>query len=144
MATAIQVPDFLVRHVRDHRCCFRVLAEKLIAHVGTVFRLVVLELAINGLCHDALQVPVRVARDQAIPAATPDDLDDIPSRSAEGGLEFLYDLAIASYRAIKTLQVAVHDENEIIEAFTNRHRNCAHRLGLIHLTVTEEAPDLAI
>ena len=59
----------------------------------------------------------RVVRDERVPIAAPDDLDDIPAGAAEDGFEFLNDLAVAANRAIEALQVAVDDEDEIVESF---------------------------
>jgi hypothetical protein len=42
------------------------------------------------------------------------------------------------------LEVAVDDEDQIVEPLAHGHRNGAHRLGLIGLAVAQEAPDLAI
>ena len=47
---------------------------------------------------------------QAVPLAAPDDLDYVPTRAAEEGLELLNDLAVTANRSIKTLQVGVHDK----------------------------------
>src|SRR5437763_1978162 len=45
---------------------------------------------------------------------------------------------------IEALQVAVDDENEVVESLAHRHGECAHRLRLVHLTVAEEGPHLLI
>src|ERR1700687_6273685 len=84
-----------------------------------------LRLAVGGLVHAIHEDAVDVAREQLVPLATPDDLDDLPTRTTEDRLELLDDLAVAAARAVQGLQVAVHDEGEIVEAFARRERQRA-------------------
>ncbi len=144
VAAAIQTPDLLVRHVRDHLGRLRVLAEKLFPDIGPVTGLVNLVLAIDGLFHEAPQLARVVFGQQRIPARAPDHLDDVPAGAAERRLEFLDDLAIAADRPVEALQVAVNDENEVIQAFANRHCDRTHGLRLVHFAVAEECPYLAV
>src|ERR687889_2069981 len=74
---------------------------------------------------------------------SPDDLDDVPAGSAEVGLELLDDLAVAADRAVEALQVAVDDEDEVVEALAAGQRDRAQRLRLVHLAVAHERPHLA-
>ena len=71
------------------------------------------------------------------------DLDHVPARAAEDRLELLDDLAVAADRAVEALQVAVDDEDEVVEALTAREADRAERLGLVGLAVAEERPHLA-
>ena len=144
MATTIETPNFFVRHICDHRCSFRILAEKLFANVGAIVCLVGLILAINGFFHELLQQAVIVICQQRVPTRTPNQFYDIPAGAAECRFQFLNNLAVAADGPVESLQVAVHNEYEIIEAFAYRHGNRAHRLGLVHLAVAKERPDLAI
>src|SRR3712207_9183904 len=41
---------------------------------------------------------------------------------------------------VETLQVAVHDEDEVVEAFPRGERESGHRLGLVHLAIPDEGP----
>ena len=50
----------------------------------------------------------------------PNDLDHVPARAAEDGLELLDDLAVAPHGAVEALQVAVHDERQVVEASRGR------------------------
>ena len=120
------------------------LAEKFLANVCAILGFVGLILTVNGLFHQASQQAFVILGEQRIPARTPDDLDDIPARATERGLEFLDDLAIAPHGPVQALQVAIDDENQIVETFANRHRDRAHRLGFVHFAIAKEAPDLAI
>ena len=144
MTPSIQVPDFVVGHIGNHCRRFRMFAEEAIAHVLAVHGLDLLVLAIHGLLHDLAQLARLILREQWVPIRAPDNLNHIPACAAEGCLEFLDDLAIATHRPIETLQVAINDEDQIIQTLSYRHCNRAHRLRLIHLAVAKERPDLAI
>ena len=72
------------------------------------------------------------------------DLDDVPAGAAEGGLELLDDLAVAAHGTVEALQVAVDDEDQVVELLARGERERAHALGLVHLAVAEERPDPAV
>ena len=59
-------------------------------------------------------------------------------------LQLLDDLAVAAHRAVEALQVAVDDEDQIVELLAAAKRDRAQRLRLVHLAVAEERPDLAV
>ena len=103
---------------------------------------VLLELAVDRRVHLVDEHAVDVAGEQLVPAAPPDHLDDVPTRAAERRLELLDDLAVAAHRAVEALQVAVDDEDQVVELLTRRDREPGGRLGLVHLAVADEAPDL--
>ena len=65
-----------------------------------------------------------------------------PAPSVEG-LELLDDLAVAPHRSVEALQVAVDDEDEVVEVLPAGDAEGADRLGLVHLAVADEAPDPA-
>src|SRR5450830_952506 len=52
-------------------------------------------------------------------------------------------MTVTTYRAVQTLQVAIDDEDQVIEFFPRRQAQRSQRLGLIHFAVAEDAPDLA-
>jgi hypothetical protein len=58
--------------------------------------------------------------------------------------ELLDDLAVAAHRAVQALQVAVDDEDQVVELFARRQADGAQALGLVHLAVAAEDPDLAV
>ena len=87
---------------------------------------------------------VAVAGQQRVPAAAPDDLDDVPAGAAEEGLELLDDLAVAADRPVEALQVAVDDERQVVQFVVGRDLQEAARLRLVHLTVAEERPDVLL
>ena len=142
VATAIQVPDVFVGPV-GHQFLELGRVEEVFAHEGAVLRLERLVLAVDAFHHPAHQDAFLVAREQRVPAGAPDDLDHIPPGAAEFCFELLDDLAVAANRAVQALQVAVDDENQVVEVLARRHADGAHRLGLVHLAVAAEAPDLA-
>ena len=90
------------------------------------------------------QQAVVIAREQLVPLAAPEHLDDVPAGAAEDGLELLDDLAVAAHRAVEALQVAVDDEDQVVELLARRQRDRAERLGLVGLAVAEERPDLLV
>ena len=144
VATADQVADVVIRHVGNHRLELGVLAKEVLARERAALGLEVLVLAVDAGFHDAAQDAVVVLGQQPVPAGAPQDLDDVPAGAQERGFELLDDLAVAAHRAVETLQVAVDDEHEVIEAFAHRHGERAHRLGLVHFAVAAERPDLAV
>ena len=143
VAAAVQVPDVLVGPVGDELLQLR-RVEEVLAHVGAVLRLERLVLAVDALHHPAHQDALLVAREQRVPVRAPDHLDDVPAGAAEVALELLDDLAVAAHRPVETLQVAVDDEDQVVEVLARRHADRAHRLGLVHLAVAAEAPDLPV
>ena len=74
----------------------------------------------------------------------PDHLDHVPAGAAEHGLELLDDLAVAPHRAVEALQVAVDDEDQVVELLAAGQRQGAERLGLVALAVADEAPHPAL
>ena len=86
---------------------------------------------------------LRVAREQRIPVAAPQQLDHVPAGAGEQSLELLDDRAVAAHRAVEPLQVAVDDEDQVVESFARSDRQARERLGLVHLAVADEGPHLA-
>ena len=144
MAAAVQAPDLLIRHVGDHLLELGILAEEMLAGVGAALGLEVLVLAVDAFLHQALEQPLLIALEQRIPARSPNHLDDVPAGAEERRLELLDDLAVAAHRPVETLQIAVDDEDQVVELLAHRHGQRAHRFRLVHLAVAEESPDLAI
>ena len=64
---------------------------------------ITLVVSIHTLFHALAQHALTIGGKQAVPSTTPDDFDHIPTRSSEGRLKFLDDLAVASYRAVQAL-----------------------------------------
>ena len=144
VAAAIQAPDLLVGHVGDHILELGILAEEMLARIRAALGFEVLVLAVHAFFHQALEQALMIALEQGIPARAPQHLDDVPAGAEEGGLQLLDDLAVAAHRPVQALQVAVDDEDEVVELLAHRHGERAHRFRLVHLAVAQKRPDLAI
>ena len=144
VAAAGQAPDVVVRHVGNHFQQLRMLAEEVLAHVGAIFRLVVLIFAVDGFHHHALQDAFLVLRQQGVPTRAPDDLDDVPARATEFAFQFLDDLGVAAHRAVQALQVAVDHDDQVVEHVARGQADRAQRFRLVHLAIAAEGPDLAV
>ena len=142
VAAEPQLLQLLVGEVLDHLEQPRIGAEEVLAHVGAVFDGVLLVLAVDDLAHALDEQAVVIGGEERIPVAAPDHLDDVPAGAAEDRLELLDDLAVAAHRAVEALQVAVDDEDQVVELFARRQADRAERLGLVGLAVAEERPDL--
>ena len=142
MPAARQPLEVRVAQVLDHRAEARVGAEEVLADVRARLGRVLLEGAVHGVVHLAHEHPVDVRREQRIPLSTPDDLDHVPARAAELHLQLLDDLAAATHGAVEPLQVAVDDEDQVVELLPRRDREARLRLRLVHLAVADERPDL--
>ena len=139
-----QRPDLVVGHVLDQVEQLGVLAEEVLADVGAVLGLEVLVLAVDALLHALEQQPGLVRGQQRVPARPPDDLDDVPAGAAEDPLQLLDDLPVAAHRAVEALQVAVDDEDQVVQLLPAGQRDRAQRLGLVHLAVAEERPHVPV
>ena len=53
-------------------------------------------------------------------------------------------LAVAAHRPVEALEVAVDDEDQIVEMFPAGERHAGQALGLVHLAVAGEAPDTCV
>lgn len=144
VAAAVEAPDVVVGQVRHQLGGFGVLAEEVLARVLAAEGLAVLVFAVDGFHHQLAQLAAGVARQERIPVAAPDGLDDVPAGAAELAFQFLDDLAVAAHRAVQALQVAVNDEDQVVQAFATGHRDGAERFGFVRLAVAEERPHLAV
>ena len=113
------------------------------ADVRAVVGLERLVIAVDALVHQLDEAARRIALEQTIPIPAPDDLEHVPARAAKLALEFLDDLAVAAHGAIEPLQIAVHDEDQVVEFLTRGDGDRAERFRFVRLAVAEEAPDLA-
>ena len=143
VAAADQGPDLLVGPAGHHGRQLGILAEEVLADIGTVLRLEVLVLAVDHLLHPLEQDAAGVGGDQLVPARAPQDLDDVPAGTLEDPLQLLDDLAVAAHRPVQPLQVAVDHEHQIVELLAPAQRDRPQALGLVALAVAQERPDLA-
>ena len=101
---------------------------------------VLLELSVEGGVHLGDEDAVGVGGEQLVPLPAPDDLDHVPAGAPEQAFQLLHDLAVTAHGTVETLQVAVDDEDEVVESFPTGHRHRRQALGLVHLAVAGEAP----
>src|ERR1019366_5244753 len=144
VTTAMQVADLVVGHVIHKRRGFGITAEKFLADVSTAARLERLIIAIDAFVHELNEASGLVLLEETIPVTAPDTFNNVPSGATEQTLVFLDDLAVAADRAIKALQIAVDNEDQVIEFLAHGDANRTGRFGLVHLAVAEERPDLAV
>mmetsp|Transcript_14414 Transcript_14414/g.43118 ORF Transcript_14414/g.43118 Transcript_14414/m.43118 type:complete len:959 (+) Transcript_14414:868-3744(+) len=118
--------------------------EDLRAHEGAVLLgRVALAVAVGAALEDLDEPAVEVGLDELVPLGSPDELDAVEPRAAEEALELLDDLGVAADGAVEALVVAVDDHDEVVQALVTRAGDGVDRLRLVHLTVTDEAPDAA-
>src|SRR3989442_1500141 len=108
-------------------------APEVLANIRARFHGVLLILAVDDLAHALHEQAVAILGEQRIPLAAPQDLDHIPARAAERGFQFLDDLAVAADRTVEPLQVAVDDEDQVVELLARRQRDGAERFWLVGL-----------
>ena len=144
VAAAFEVPDVVVAHVLYQRLGSRVAAEEVLPHIGAVVGLVGLEVTIGCGVHQIHQGAVLVGVQQGIPLAAPHHLDDVPAGAAEEGLQLLNDLAVAAHRPVESLQVAVDDEGQVVQAFERGDVGQAATFRLVGLTIAEEGPHMLV
>ncbi len=135
--------ELLVGKMLDHLEQAGIGAEEVLPEVSAALDEIFLVLAVADLAHALDQQAVAIVLDEAVPIAAPDDFDDIPAGAAEDGFQFLNDLAVAAHRAVETLQVAVDDEDQIVETLARSQRDGAERFGFVHFAVAEEGPDFS-
>ncbi len=141
MAAAGECLELLVGEVLDESAQAGVGAEEVLPDVGAGLGGVLLELAVGRGVHLVEQDTVDVAGEEVVPLRSPDDLDHVPARAAEHGLGLLDDLAVAAHRAVEALEVAVDDEDQVVEVLAPRHAQGADGLDLVELAVAQEGPD---
>jgi hypothetical protein len=120
------------------------LTPEVLADVGARLDGVFLVLPVDDLAHALDEQPLVVLLEQRVPLAAPEHLDHVPAGAAEDRFQFLDDLAVAADRAVEALQVAVDDEDQVVELFTRRERDGAKRLRLVSLAVADERPHLLV
>ena len=92
----------------------------MLAGVRTAVVLVVLQLTVTDLVHTLTQQAGFIFLQQRVPFTAPDNLEYVPAGTAKHALKFLDDFAIAAYRSIQALQVAVDHEDQVVELFPRR------------------------
>ena len=143
VTAAVEPPDVIIAHVGDHVLQLLILAEEVLAGEGAAAGLEHLVFAVDALFHALAQQARGVARQQRVPVGAPQHLDDVPAGAPEVPLQLLDDAAVAADGSVQPLQIAVDDEDQVVQLLPRTHRDGAQRLRLVHLAVAHEAPHLA-
>ena len=138
-----QLLQLVVGQVLDHLEQARVDAEEMLAQVGARLDGVLLILPVDDLAHPLGEQALVVDRQQRIPVASPQHLDDVPPGAAEDRFELLDDLPVAAHRTVETLEIAVDDEDQVVELLARREADRAERFRLVGLAVAEKRPHFA-
>ncbi len=101
-----------------------------------------LEFAVDDFAHPLDQQAVLVFGQQRVPVVAPDHLDHVPAGAAEDAFQLLDDLAVAADRPVEPLQVAIDDEDQIVEFFAAAQRDGAQRFRLVGFAVAQKRPDV--
>ena len=70
---------------------------------------------IDNLFHASPQDPMGILGKQWVPVAPPDHLENTPACTPKTRFKLLDDFAIAAYRAIQSLKIAVDHKNQIVQ-----------------------------
>ena len=114
VATALELPNVVIREVRDHLESSGVTPEEVFSNIGATLRFIGLVIAIWGSVHQIAQSTVVVGLKQRIPFTPPHHLDDVPASAPEETLELLDDFSVATNGPVQALKVAVDDKGEIV------------------------------
>ena len=141
VAAAFEAVDLLVGHALGEALQRFVLAKEVVAVEAAVLGGEGLHLAVDRVGEGAGQRPCGVAGEEAVPVGTPHEFDHVPAGTGEELFQLVDDAAVAAHRAVEALQVAVDHPDQVVQPFAGGERQGAHALGLVHLAVTEHAPD---
>ena len=92
----------------------------MLTDVTAVFTAEVLIVAVQSLVQQLDEFAALVLSEKLVHLGAPDNLDNMPSGTAEEPFELLDDLAITTHRTVKTLQVAVHHKGQVVGFFISR------------------------
>src|SRR5262249_36626537 len=67
-----------------------------------------------------------------------------PARAPKNRFELLNNVAVTANRTVEPLQVAVDDEDQIVELFARGKRDRSQRFRFVCFSVADEGPDFCI
>ncbi|MDN3714028.1 hypothetical protein QWZ10_23665 [Paracoccus cavernae] len=137
MAATLERMDLGIGHMGDEIAGRGVGIKEFRAVVIAVLAAQILILPVHSLGKAAQQDQILVAGKQPVPLRAPKHLDHIPARADEQAFQLLDDLAVAAHRPVQTLQVAVHDESQVVEVFPRGQSQAGNGLGLVHFSITK-------
>ena len=120
---SVELFELIVRQMLNHLLQLR-RVEEVLADVRSSFNRILLVLTVDDFAHSANKNSVLISLKKLLPESAPDDFDDVPAGASESSFEFLNDLAVASNRTIETLQIAVHNEGQVVEVFSRSQSQC--------------------
>ena len=144
MPAKSQVEDLLVAQVCNQFLGFGVLAEEVLANVPAVFAAEGLVVAVESLIHQLDELAALILLKQGIIVGAPQHLNDVPACTAEECLKLLNNFAVTANGAVEALQVAVHDEGQVVELFVGCQLQRTTRFGFVHFAVAKERPHVLL
>src|ERR1700690_587161 len=100
--------------------------------------------AIHQLAHTLDEQALSIFLENGVPLAAPKYFYDVPTGATECRFEFLNDLSVAADRSVKALEIAIDDEDEIVELLAGGECDRAERFGLVCFAVAEERPNFCV
>ena len=140
VAAAFQFAKLVVAEIGHHRQQPRIDAEEMLADIRAGRDDVFLIVAIDHFAHAADQQAVAIAGQERVPIGAPKHFDHVPAGAAEGAFQLLDDLAVAADRAVQPLQVAVDDEDQVVQLLAAGQGDGPQGLGLVAFAVAQEGP----
>ena len=110
-----QAAELVVGEMLDERPEAGIPSEEPLAKVCAVLDAVLLVFAVQGPGHNLDEASLGILLEQRIPVPAPDDLDHVPARAPEDRLQFLNDLPVAANGPVEALEVAVDDEDQVVQ-----------------------------
>ena len=144
VAAEPQAAELLVGERLDQFQQLRARTEEMFADVCAGLDDQLLVFAVDHFAHALDEKAFGVALENRIPLAAPQDFDDVPSGAAERRFELLNDLAVAAHGTVEALQIAVDDEDQVVEFFAGGQGDGAERFRFVGFAVAEERPDFRI
>jgi len=139
-----QMGELVVGEVLHHLPESRIRPPEVLADIAAAAYAIVLVLAVDHLAEPLHQESLSILIEEGIPVLAPQDLDHVPADAAEDRFQLLDDVAIAAYRSVEALQIAVHHEDQVVESLARGHRDGAQGLRLVRLAVPDEAPHSSV
>ncbi len=135
--------QLFVRVLFDHLQQLGILAKEVFADVLAARHGVLLVFAVDHFHHPLSQHAFLVLGQQRVPVVAPDDLDHVPAGAAEDRLQLLDDLAVAADRAVQALEVAVDDEDQVVQLFAGGQGDGSQGFRFVAFPVSQKSPHLA-
>jgi hypothetical protein len=115
-------------------------AEQRLAQLGWVEDRQPLQVAVVHRLEPVEQQRTARCGEQVLPLGAPEGLEYVPAGAGEDTFELVEDATVAAHRPVEALQVAVDDEDEVVQVLARRQPDRGRRLRLVGLTVAHEAP----